>query len=293
MYALSYAEVFHWVEEGQLVKKASSVDRQGLARDAVRTAESHHLFGNIVFIGSALEQGAHSGLLLVGRIEVRRGTGTFQVAWSDAVDQDIGGESYSHTPGQMNEPGFRHSIGDGRPRGAETSNRRDVHDAPSALTLHDGRHRFDTQHGSREVHVEDLLPLLIRQCLEIIEGDPLVVRRVIDQNVQAAKHVEHLRHQLVHLLWIGDVTCHSLGAHPCLLELTGDGSRCLATLRIDHYYVTPRLGQRVANALAKTTIPTRNNGYGILELHRSSPQSWQRSARGVGNVRGSQRLSMV
>ena len=81
------------------MKKAPSIDRQGLARDAVRTAESHHLVGNIVFIGSALEQGTHSGLLLVGRIEVRRGTGTFQVAWSDAVDQDIGGESYSHTPG--------------------------------------------------------------------------------------------------------------------------------------------------------------------------------------------------
>src|SRR5215475_10279944 len=103
MCALSYAMVFHWAEEKQLMKKTPGVDCQGLTRDAVRTAESHHLVGNIVFIGSAFEQGTNPVLLLIGWVEVRRGASAFQVTWSDTIDQDIGGEPYCHTTGQMNE----------------------------------------------------------------------------------------------------------------------------------------------------------------------------------------------
>src|SRR4029450_3283504 len=110
--------------------------------------------------------------------------------------------------------------------------------------------------------------------LEIIEGDPFIVRRVIDQNVQTAKGVEHLRHELVHLWWSTDITCHRLGARSRLLQLAGYGLGCLATLGIDHDDMTPRLDQCVANALAETTIPTGDDGYGTLELHRSFPQRW-------------------
>ena len=69
-----------------------------------------------------------------------------------------------------------------------------------------------------------------------------------------------------------NIARHGLGTHTRLLHLTGHGLCRLTTLCIDHHNVTTRLGQRVANTLTKTTIPTGDNGYCALELHRSSPQ---------------------
>src|SRR5262249_26562566 len=65
--------------ERSLVKKASRINRQRLPRDAVGAAESYHLLGNVVFIGSTLEQGTRAGLLLVSRIEVGGRPGAFEV----------------------------------------------------------------------------------------------------------------------------------------------------------------------------------------------------------------------
>ena len=86
---------------GALVKKALRINRQGLSRDAIGTAKSHHLLSDVVFIGGTLEQGPHSGLLLVGWIEVSSGAGAFEVSRGNAVDSNGGSEPHRHTHGSM------------------------------------------------------------------------------------------------------------------------------------------------------------------------------------------------
>src|SRR5262249_19104615 len=56
--------------EGALMKKTPRINRQGLPCDAIGAAKSHYLLSDVVFIGGTLEQGPHSGLLLVDWLEV-------------------------------------------------------------------------------------------------------------------------------------------------------------------------------------------------------------------------------
>jgi len=80
------------------MKKAPCSNRQRLPRTTIGAAQSHHLLGDVVFIGGTLEQGTPSSLLLVGWIKVGSGAGAFKVSRGNAVDQDGGCEPHGHTP---------------------------------------------------------------------------------------------------------------------------------------------------------------------------------------------------
>src|SRR5262245_45561789 len=99
------------------MKKAARINHQCLASNAVSTAKCHHLIGNVILVRRPLEKCALFGLLLESWVEIGGGSGAFQVAWSNAIDEHLGCQPYSHTTRQMNESGFGNGIGNGRPRG--------------------------------------------------------------------------------------------------------------------------------------------------------------------------------
>src|SRR5262249_25461669 len=133
-----------------------------------------------------------------------------------------------------------------------------------ALLAHDGRHGFDTEHGSGEIDIKDLLPLLIGHGVQILEGNPYVVGGIVHQNVHAAKRLHNLSNELLHLLRMRHVARHGFSPHAHLAELTSHLLRLRLTLRIYHCYMATSLGQSMADALPQPTIPTRDNCHSPL-----------------------------
>jgi len=74
----------------RLMKKAARIDHQRLASDAISTAQCHHLVGNVILVRRPLEKRAMFGLLLEGGIQVGGGSGAFQVARGNAIDEHLG-----------------------------------------------------------------------------------------------------------------------------------------------------------------------------------------------------------
>ena len=62
---------------------------------------------------------------------------------------------------------------------------------PAALPPHCRCHRLDAEHGTGEVDREDLLPFFVGHRVEVVERNPLVVRRIVDQKIQTPKRIQH------------------------------------------------------------------------------------------------------
>ena len=246
------------------MKKAAGIDHQRLASDAVSTAQGYHLIGNVILVRGPLEKRALFGLLLEVGVQVGGSSGAFQVARGNAIDENLGCQPHGHTTRQMNEPGFGNGIGNGRSRWHEASYGGNIHNAAIALLAHDRRHSFDTEHGSGEIDVEDLLPLLIGHGVQILEGNPFIVGGIVHQNVHATKHLRNVRNELLHLLRMRNVARHGFSPHARLAELAGHFLSLRLTLCIHHCYMATSLGQSMADALTQPTIPTRDDCHSPL-----------------------------
>jgi len=100
----------------------------------------------------------------------------------------------------------------------DAHHRRGVHDAPVARLLQVGIHRLGAVEDPRQVHVDDLLPLLGRRILERrVAGNP----RIVDQDVDAAEVGEDSLRRRRSLRQIGGVD----GVETHLVALRGQGSR--------------------------------------------------------------------
>ena len=174
----------------------------------------------------------------------------------------------------MDQPGLGHRIGDGRPGRVQPGNRGDIHHPPPPLRLHHRRHRLDHLHRPGQVHRDNLVPRLHGQPVQIGERDRLVIRCIVDQNIQPAEPRHHIAHKCGDCRPIGNIAGkrRRLDLVP-RRELSGDPFGLLPALRVHHrdMHAFPR--QSVANPLPQPAITAGDQRHRPVQIHPFAPAS--------------------
>ena len=125
-------------------------------------------------------------------------------AGGDGVDADLGGERLRQALGQRDDRPLARRVGDRAPRARHARHRGDVHDVPLPR-LQVGHRGAAGEEGPLQVHVEDLVPDRLGQAFEVVVGDEVGRRGVVDQHVEPAellgRSLDHRAHRRV----VGDV----------------------------------------------------------------------------------------
>src|ERR1051326_1828218 len=172
----------------------------------------------------------------------------------------------------MNESRFRYGISDRRAGGPEPRDRGDVDDAALTLRLHDRRRRLDEAHRPGEIDVEDLVPDLHRQAVEVGERDRLVIGGIVDEDVEAAEALHDVADDALGRRTVGDVALKRGGVDLVARgEIARDAFGLVAALGIHDRDMRALFRERVTDALTDPAIAAGDERHRTVEIHRSSP----------------------
>ena len=153
--------------------------------------------------------------------------------------------------GQLDDAPLGRRVGCGERRAKYRGHAADIHDLAAARFLHERVHGLRHQEGTRQVGVQDLLPLGERQVLGLLAD---VDAGVIEKNVDAAKVLDDFGDGPVDIVGFSHVAGddEGVGAHLGLKPLRGH-LRLLGVSAQDDD-LGPRLGQALGDAQADTAV---------------------------------------
>src|SRR3974390_2956222 len=140
------------------------------------------------------------------------------------------------------------------------------------MRFHDRRHRLHEAHRPGQVDGDDLVPLLHGHTVEIGERDRLVVRGVVDENVEPTKLPGHVADHPLYGRAIGEVAGECRGVDLISRrKLAGNTLGLVAALGIHDGDMHVLLRQRVTDALPEPPVTARHEGNRTTEVHEFSP----------------------
>jgi hypothetical protein len=120
----------------------------------------------------------------------RRHAGAFHKAWRDAVHRDGRREGDRQAAREMDDARLRYSLRDAAPHRDQPQEARDVHDASLVVASQVRGRSSCHEKRTAQVGIQQLIPDLGCEPVEILKRDRLIQRRVIDQDIETTESVD-------------------------------------------------------------------------------------------------------